>query len=575
MGLKKCTVFNLGSGQTTVSTFSASTSGKLILTSFYQRTFSCANDEDGWIDQVAESIQEATEEHNLKGEVSVILPSSKLLAKTLRVPKVESEKQDKIVSFELTQKMPFPLDDLVWDYQVIDDDGIEQEIMAFAVKKANAEQLLDLFIKNGLIPNGLYPSTILDQWALKNSSENEKHAEILFINFGAKSTDLVFSGSTGFLVRNIAVGGHNLTQLIGDSLGLPSTKAEEFKISFYQGKYKGPENDQLKQNVSSAAANFWGKMGQELSRALVNYKRLKKGKIPDIALITGRGTQLPGFVNFISECLQMPVSYYNPFQKLDLSEDLSVEDNTGITHSISESLGLASKLLHSNADKEKSINLLPKEKLNAFKSKRKIPWILLSFLLLALTPLPSVLEKLSKLNEVEKGTIELKKQLAEKKLQIKELDEKLAIINVNKQFVTEAINYSSELIATKEALYHQFELLECMEKLFHETPGGDLWLDELETITKQNADKKTKYLKISGRYLVRLNEQENQLDEAEKINALIDLNTARQEALIETIKNLEIIDNITKKSFSTEGRGDLFNRFFTHFEFELKINEKL
>jgi type IV pilus assembly protein PilM len=571
MGLKKCTVFNLGSGQTTVSSFTASSSGKLILSTFYQRTFSCANDEDGWIDQVAESIKEVTTEHSLKGEVSVILPSSKLLAKTLRVPKVESEKQDKIVSFELTQKMPFPLEDLVWDYQVIDDDGIEQEIMAFAVKKANSEQLLEIFIKNGLIPNGLYPSTILDQWALNDSSENENHAEILFINFGAKSTDLVFSGSTGFLVRNIAVGSHNLTQLIGDSLGLSGTKAEEFKIGFYQGKYKGSENDHLKQNVSSAATNFWGKIGQELSRAVVNYKRLKKGKIPEIALITGGGTQLPGFVNFISECLQIPVSYYNPFQKLALSEDLSLEDNPGITYSISESLGLASKLLSSNADKGKSINLLPKEKLNAFKSKRKIPWIFLSFILLALTPVPSLLETLSKINTLEKATIDLKKQLSEKRLQIKELDEKLSIINVNKQFVTETIKYSKELIAKKEVLYQQFDLLECMEKLFHETPGGDLWLDELETITKQNIDKKTKYLKISGRYLVRLNEAENQLDEAEKINALIDRNTARQEALIDTIKNLELIENITKKSFSTEGKGDLFNRFFTHFEFELKI----
>ena len=65
---------------------------------------------------------------------------------------MESEKQDKIVSFELTQKMPFPLEELVWDYLVIDDDGIEQEIMAFAVKKANAEQLLELFFQHGLSP---------------------------------------------------------------------------------------------------------------------------------------------------------------------------------------------------------------------------------------------------------------------------------------------------------------------------------------------------------------------------------------------------------------------------------------
>ena len=570
MGLKKCTIFNLGSGQTTVSSFHASPNGKLILSKFYQRTFNCASDEDGWIDQVSESIQEAITEHHFKGEVSVILPSSKLLAKTLRVPKVESEKQDKIVSFELTQKMPFPLEELVWDYQVIDDDGIEQEIMAFAVKKANAELLLDVFIKNGLVPLGLYPSTILDQWALKETTENQKHNEILFINFGAKSTDLVFSGATGFLVRNIAVGGHNLTQLLGDSLGLSATKAEEFKISFYQGKYRGPENDHLKETVSSAAANFWSKIGQELSRAVVNYKRLKKGKIPEIALITGMGTQLPGFVNFISECLQMPVSYYNPFEKIDLEEGLSPEDNNQITYSLSESLGLSGKFISSNTGLEKSINLLPKEKLNALQSKRKLPWIFLSFLLLALTPLTSVFERFSKIKKAEKATYELREDLADKRLQTKELDERLASIDVNKKFVIEAINYSSNLIETQDIMHEQFELLESMEQLFIETPGGDLWLDEMQTFSRQNADK-TKFLKISGRYLVRLNEEENEMDEAEKINILIDRNTARQEALIETIKNLKIIEEITKKSFSTEGKGDLFNRFFTHFDFELRI----
>ena len=204
------------------------------------------------------------------------------------------------------------------------------------------------------------------------------------------------------------------------------------------------------------------------------------------------------------------------------------------------------------------------------KSKRKLPWIFLSFLMLALTPLPSALDKLTKINDTNKDTITLKKELADKRLQIKELDEKIAAINVNKKFVNEAINYSSELIALKTPLYQQFELLESMEQLFHETPGGDLWLDELEVLAKQSTDRKTRYLKISGRYLVRLNEEENQMEEAEKINALIDRNTARQEALIQTIKNLEIIDGI-RKSFSTEGKGDLFNRFFTHFEFELKI----
>ena len=216
----------------------------------------------------------------------------------------------------------------------------------------------------------------------------------------------------------------------------------------------------------------------------MNYKRLKKGKIPEIALITGMGTQLPGFVNFISECLQMPVSYYNPFEKIDLEEGLSPEDNNQITYSLSESLGLSGKFISSNTGLEKSINLLPKEKLNALQSKRKLPWIFISFLVLALTPLPSVFERFSKIKKAEKATFELREDLADKRLQTKELDERLASIDVNKKFVIEAIRYSTGLIETQDIMHEQFEVLESMEQLFIETPGGDLWLDEMKTFSK-------------------------------------------------------------------------------------------
>ena len=60
---------------------------------------------------------------NIKGNARFIFPGSLLLSKTIRVPHVEEERQRKIVAFALMQKMPVPLTDLIWDYQVIDDDG--------------------------------------------------------------------------------------------------------------------------------------------------------------------------------------------------------------------------------------------------------------------------------------------------------------------------------------------------------------------------------------------------------------------------------------------------------------------
>ena len=78
-----------------------------------------------WLDSVVSGIKNLCADLKLKGEVRFIFPGSFLLTKTIRVPKVEKVKQDKIVGFELSQKMPFPLAELIWDSQIIDDDGVE------------------------------------------------------------------------------------------------------------------------------------------------------------------------------------------------------------------------------------------------------------------------------------------------------------------------------------------------------------------------------------------------------------------------------------------------------------------
>jgi hypothetical protein len=224
-----------------------------------------------------------------------------------------------------------------------------------------------------------------------------------------------------------------------------------------------------------------------------------------------------------------------------------------------------------NISDEKFINLLPKESLQAFEGKKKLPILFFAVLMFALCPLPFLSNNISNINRTEKEISDLRKELSEKKLVIKDLDEKKAKININKKLVDSMVKNSRDIINTESTLYREFELLESMEKLFRETPGGDLWLDELETITKQKNGQLFTFVKISGRYLVRLKETEKEISKAQMMNLLIDQNTERQESLISTIKKLDIITAITKKSFSTEGKGDLFNRYFTHFHFELQL----
>ena len=63
-------------------------------------------------------------------------------------------------------------------------------------------------------------------------------------------------------------------------------------------------------------------------------------------------------------------------------------------------------------------------------------------------------------------------------------------------------------------------------------------------------------------------------DESEKRDALIELDRQKKENLTAYFENIPHIEKIIKKSFSIEGKGDLFNRNFSHFEYDILLNLK-
>ena len=77
------------------------------------------------------------------------------------------------------------------------DDGVEEEILAFAVKPEIVEKFCDKLVKLGLNPIELHQHPV-DYLAVKESARQmgEDH-EILSINIGAKSTNLLFINPTG------------------------------------------------------------------------------------------------------------------------------------------------------------------------------------------------------------------------------------------------------------------------------------------------------------------------------------------------------------------------------------------
>ena len=357
-------IINCGNSHVSANVFAATSGGLLLKASGLETLQHDLTKEEAWLDSLVQGLQSLTEKMSLKGEVRFIFPGNLLLTKTIRVPHVEPEKQRKIVAFELSQKMPFPLADLIWDYQIIDDDGVEEEVLAFAVKPEVAESFSEKMLSLGLTPKQITPAQVLDYSAIRGVlGDSDDQSEVLTINIGAKSTNLLFINPTGFLIRTITIGGNSLSQNISDALGISFEKAEKLKKGYFSQEITLTEDDPSVSVIQNASNQFLARTSQEITRSIVTYKRLKKGKAPQKIFLTGRGALLPNLAQYLIESQQLQVEYFDPLSTVNIGDGISERIKPLLPFMTSEAVGLSRTLFDANKEASTelstTINLLP------------------------------------------------------------------------------------------------------------------------------------------------------------------------------------------------------------------------
>lgn len=575
MAGRKEIIVNLGTSHVSVCVFSFDKQ-QIKLSKFLHKTAKPeSSDEEHWMDFIRETLNEICKENKIKGPARLILPGSKLLSKTLRVPKVESAKQRQVVSYELGQKMPFPLAEMTWDFQVIDDDGIEQEILAFAVKPHFTSELCKIAYQCGLLPTHLCPGAILDHQVLVNYRTLEQYNEKVLVNIGAKTTTLLFSNPSGFLVRTINLGGSSLTDSIAENFGISFDKAEELKINYLENRLNANTTDPALEILRTLTHNFFNKIGQEISRSIVTYKRLKKGKSPECILASGNSTASSSLVKFLEESQQLPVFNFDPQEMVEL-EETTAENHSRLPFIISEPLGFA--LLISK--QENALNLIPKKSIKELNFKQKKVYLSIASLCIALLPIFTVLKTLRSEESLLNYSNDLKGELELNNNKLKDLNSKKVSLDSYENYNIKINEFLKQLDYLSTGLYSQTRFINSLQNLTQSEKINNIWLDSIKYLESSTNLSNTHFgpmnttteilVNITGRYLVELNDADI-MDANSRRNNLIDANSLIQETLTQAITVIPQVKSLSKKVFSTEGKGDLFNRYFTHFEMELSL----
>jgi type IV pilus assembly protein PilM len=266
-----------------------------------------------------------------------------------------------MIQYEAEQNVPFPIDEVVWDYQLIEDlgDG-ELNAMIVAAKTENVVQFTDCVMAVDLEPEvvDVAPMAIYNS-VRYNYPELEECTMVLDI--GTRSSSLIFIEGSRIFSRSIPVAGNTITQELMKEFDVSFEEAEALKEEHafvaFGGVYAGPENETADW-VSKIVRNVMTRLHAEVNRSINFYRSQQGGSPPSMALLTGCSSVIPHTDTFFREKLGVDVEYFNPFVNISVSPDVDIEVLEGQLHMLGEVSGLA---LRYSLACPVEINLLPPE----------------------------------------------------------------------------------------------------------------------------------------------------------------------------------------------------------------------
>ena len=315
---------------------------------------------------IRNALEQFLARNNVAGSmVAVAVPGQSSFTRFVKLPPVEPKKIPDIVRFEAEQQIPFPIDEVIWQWQTFQaPDSPEAEVGIFAMKRADVTEVLDHFSEVALTvdvvqmaPLSLYNFALFDKKVAPDGAT-------LVADVGADKTDLVVADGANIWTRTIQIGGNNFTEALVRAFKLSFAKAEKLKRTAATSKYA--------RQIFQAMRPVFSDLVQEIQRSVGYYTSLHRETRFKKLLGLGNGFRLPGLQKFLEQNLNMPVVRVDSFNRLQPAGSVNTPNFTENVLGLGVAYGLA---IQAVAEPRIDINLLPHEIARKRMWDRKRPWL--------------------------------------------------------------------------------------------------------------------------------------------------------------------------------------------------------
>ena len=368
---------DIGGSSIKAAQFSYSVDGNIVLDKFAYSEFTDET-ENGGPDAILGVLKDTILSNNFDAkDVHVSVSGQNSFIRFVKVPSMttDSAKVKEIISYEAKQTIPFPIEEVVWDSQIIDpaENAEDNEIdaMLVIVKNEDAMRIVNCIEPLGFNVRIIEVAPTSCYNAARANMVGNTQCEMI-LNIGGKCSTLIFVDGGRFFVRSIPISGSTITQQIAKEFNIPFAEAEEMKrrhgFVALGGAYEEPESE-VAATVSKIVRNVMTRLHAEINRSINVYRASQHGRKPEKLYLTGGSSILPFTPRFFAEKLKVPVEYFNPFQVVQLGADIDADTLRDFAHLFGELVGLA---LRHIGNPPISISLIPESvrKQHIFRAKR-------------------------------------------------------------------------------------------------------------------------------------------------------------------------------------------------------------
>ena len=232
-----------------------------------------------------------------------------VIIKKIQMERVKEQQARELMRWEAEQHVPFDMDSVELDFQVLDPDGdgLDMSVLLVAAKRELVEAKQALLIEAGASPSVID----VDAFALHNAFEaNYPEAldgTIALLNIGNEATNLnILDDGVPILTRDLAVGTRRFREDLQRDYGISADDAEDL----LRGYDRHPMLDGVVAMRGEEIA-----IGMERAATFIASSQRNFGAIRAV-YACGGGSRVPGLLSWLGDRLRNPVQPANALARI-------------------------------------------------------------------------------------------------------------------------------------------------------------------------------------------------------------------------------------------------------------------